>query len=85
MSEGTIGFTLNNMVAAPAASAVPKVIFKSEDGILDCYGTTLPADEATGYATGCTFRKTNGGDGTSQYTNEGSVTSALFKAITAAA
>jgi acyl CoA:acetate/3-ketoacid CoA transferase beta subunit len=82
MSEFTIGFELNNMVAAPAGEAVVQVIFRSEDGILDCYGTTVPTDADEDYATGCTFRKVNGGNATSIYVNEGDQDSALFKAMT---
>jgi hypothetical protein len=85
MSENNIWFELDNMMPAPAGVAVPVTMYKSEDGILQCYGTTKPADAATGYATGCLFQNTDGGDGTSLYVNEGSVTSASFKAVTAAA
>lgn len=53
-------------------------------GILDCFGATVPTDATAGYATGCTFRKTNGGDSTSLYLNEGSSTSCSFRAVTAA-
>lgn len=53
-------------------------------GILDCFGTTVPADATAGYATGCTFRHTDGGDSTSLYVNEGTNTSCSFRAVTAA-
>jgi hypothetical protein len=51
-------------------------------GIIVAYGTTVPADAATGYATGCLFLHTDGGDGTSLYVNEGSNTSADFDPVT---
>lgn len=54
-------------------------------GILLAYGATVPADAATGYATGCLFLHTDGGDATSLYVNEGSDTSANFNAVTVAA
>jgi hypothetical protein len=50
-------------------------------GILDCYGTTKPTDGSTGYATGCTFRKTNGGNATALYVNEGTLASCSFKVL----
>lgn len=53
-------------------------------GILDAFGTTVPADASSGYATGCTFRQTDGGDSTALYVNEGSSTSSSFRAVTAA-
>lgn len=84
MTEFNIEYELHNMVPAPAGVATPHVIYKTEDGILDCYGTTVPSDEATGYATGCIFRHTDGGDGTSLYVNEGDEDSCDFNAITVA-
>lgn len=52
--------------------------------ILD-FGNTVPSDGVSGYATGCIFIHTDGGDGTALYVNEGSSTSANFNAITVAA
>lgn len=54
------------------------------NGLLDAHGVTVPADGATGYATGCLFRKLDGGVGTSLYVNEGDETSADFNAVTTA-
>ncbi len=53
-------------------------------GILDAFGATVPADGSSGYAVGCLFRHTDGGDGTALYVNEGSDTSCDFNAITVA-
>lgn len=53
-------------------------------GIMDAYGDTVPADAATGYATGCLFRHTDGGAGTSLYVNEGTKASADFNAVAGA-
>ena len=57
-----------------------------EDGdlLLDASGDTVPSDGATGYATGCLFKHTDGGAGTSLYVNEGSGTSADFNALAGA-
>ncbi|KKM16493.1 hypothetical protein LCGC14_1685280 [marine sediment metagenome] len=38
----TLAFDHHNMVPAPAGSAVVQTIFKSEDGILLAYGSTVP-------------------------------------------
>jgi len=53
-------------------------------GLLMVSGTTLPTDGDAGYATGCLFQKTDGGDGSALYVNEGDETSADFNLITVA-
>lgn len=53
-------------------------------GVLDAFGVTVPADASAGYATGCVFRHTDGGDSTALYVNEGTNTSCSFRAVTAA-
>lgn len=50
-------------------------------GLLWASGTVVPSDNADGYQTGCIFQKTDGGDGTSLYINEGSVTACDFNAV----
>lgn len=85
MSEFTIAFELANMVPGKAGVAVPIATFITEDGVLDCYGTTKPADAAEGFATGCLFRKTDGADGSALYVNEGDADSADFNLVTVAA
>lgn len=50
-------------------------------GILDAYGTTVPTDGEVGYATGCTFRHTDGGSGTALYANKGTDTACNFDAV----
>lgn len=50
-------------------------------GVLDIWGTSVPADATAGYATGCLYRKVNGGDGTALYLNEGTSASCDFNAI----
>jgi hypothetical protein len=54
-------------------------------GWLVAWGVTKPADAATGYATGCLFLHTDGGDGSALYVNEGDADSADFNLITVAA
>lgn len=53
-------------------------------GILYAHGTSVPADGAVGYATGCLFAHTDGGAGTALYCNEGDKSSADFDAVTVA-
>jgi hypothetical protein len=45
-------------------------------------GTTVPTDATAGYAKGCFFMKSNGGEGTTFYINEGSETSCDFNPVT---
>jgi len=54
-------------------------------GLLLASGTTVPTDGTAGYATGCIFQHTDGGDGSALYVNEGTVTSCDFNLITVAA
>ena len=51
-------------------------------GILDAWGTGVPTAGASGYATGCTYKRIDGGADTALYINEGSNTSATWVAIT---
>jgi len=44
-------------------------------------GTTVPANAVAGYAKGHMFRKTDGGEGTTWYINEGTVTSCEFNPV----
>jgi hypothetical protein len=50
-------------------------------GLLFSHGTTVPADGAAGFETGCLFQKTDGGNGTALFVNEGTAASADFNAI----
>lgn len=60
--------------------ADPKsIIAKNQEGngILAC-GTTVPTDATTGYATGCLFLHTDGGNNDALYVNEGTASSCDF-------
>ena len=74
MSEFTQAFELHNMIPGPKASAVIQVMYKGEDGILLCYGTSadtvLEAEAADTYAPGCLYQKVSG-TGSKVYINEG--------------
>ena len=64
MSEYNIAFELENMVPGKAGVAAPTTIFASEDGILNCYGTSaitvLEAEAADTYAPGCIYQLVSG-------------------------
>lgn len=83
-NRAQLAFDHHNMVPAPAGKAVVQTIFKSEDGILLCYGITKPTDGTAGYAIGCLFMHTDGDDGTSLYVNEDTATECEFNAVTVA-
>jgi len=55
------------------------------NGKVFAWGNTVPTDATAGYSPGCIFVHTDGGDATSAYLNEGTVTSCDFNALLAAA
>ena len=64
MSEFKISKILNDMVEGPVASTVVRITYKSEDGILGCYGTSavsvLNDEAADTYSPGCLYIRVNG-------------------------
>lgn len=71
---------------ATANQGVDSVILTDGAGnALFAFGTTVPTDADSGYATGCLYADTNGGDATSLFVNEGTSASCNFNAITVAA
>lgn len=66
------------MVADRAGVATPRTVWKTEDGIEDCRGTTVPTDASEGYAPGCDFRDITNG---AKYINEGTKASADFNKV----
>jgi len=77
---------LHNMMAGPAASAAIQTIYKSEDGIMLCYGTAaytvLEAD--TVYAPGCIYIKVVAAGPSIWYGNQGTAASPDFDTFTVA-
>jgi len=71
----TLAFDHHNMVPAPAASATVQVIFKTEDGIMLCYGTAahtvLEAEAADTYSPGCMYIRVVAAGPSITYTNVG--------------
>lgn len=49
-----------------------------DDKVLLARGATVPVDGTAGYSVGCIFMDTDGGIGTTTYTNDGSITSCDF-------
>jgi hypothetical protein len=80
-----ISQSLHDMVPAPAAVAAIRNIFVSEDGIMLCYGLTVPSDAATGYAPGCIFIHVDGTTVSKWYGNIGTKASADFNLVTVSA
>ena len=74
MSEYTQANELINMVPANAASSVIQTIYKSDDGVLLCFGTSaisvLQAEDANTYAPGCMYILVSG-TSSKVYINEG--------------
>lgn len=81
MNKANAQSVLNDIQLTASGSILP---LPNDAGFLFAWGTTVPADAATGYAPGCLFIHTDGGDGTALYVNEGTVASADFNAITVA-
>lgn len=68
----------------PAGGATPVVLQRCDDGVLDCYGTTVPT-AANIYAPGCTFKKTDAvGTAIGLYVNKGTSASPSFTLVTQA-
>lgn len=81
-TPANVAYDIVNMVPAAAASATPQNIFRSENGIIFAYGTTVPSDAATGYAPGCIFFDVDASTrGTQVFQNEGTKASANFDSL----
>jgi len=83
-----ISHELETMVEAPAAAATPRVRYETEDGIMDCYGTTAvnaaPLTTAGLYAPGCVYILVASG-ASKAYLNTGTTASptwTLFGSVT---
>jgi hypothetical protein len=81
-NESRLGHQHHNMIPADAGEAAPSVIWRTEDGIMLAYGTTLP-NAVAGYAIGALFVKTGATD-PGLYQNNGTAVSCDFGSITAA-
>jgi len=77
----TLAFDHHNMVPAPAASSTIKTIFKTEDGILLCYGTAAAPSTANTYAEGCVYIKLVAAGVSVMYKNYGTYASPDFEEV----
>ena len=73
VNRAFIGWALDNMVPAPASSTTIRTIFRTEDGVMVCYGTPGASDlDATTdiYAPGCIYIRSLTGGGSICYFND---------------
>jgi len=86
VNRAFLGWALDNMIAAPASSTTIRTIFKTEDGVMLCYGTPGHTDlEATAdvYAGGCVYLRALTGGGSLVYLNQGTKAVPNFVLISA--
>ena len=76
----TLAFDAHNMTPGIAGTANYQTIFKSEDGVLDCYGTVVPTLINT-FAEGCLFHKVNASSNDVLYVNNGTYASPDFELV----
>lgn len=84
---GLSQFNFETMIPGAASSAVIRTMFKTEDGVIFCYGTSdvsVLEAEADVYAPGCIYIKSLTAGSSIVYVNEGTAASPDFDAITTA-
>ncbi len=75
---------LHDMIAAPAPSTVIQVIYRTELGIMMCYGTaanTVLEAQANVYAPGCTYVQSLAAGTSIKYENVGTAASPDFNTV----
>ena len=74
-TRAQLAFDHHNMVPSPAPSTTVQVIWRTEKGIMYCYGTsehgTLEAEAADTYAPGCIYVKALAAGTSVMYINVG--------------
>ena len=88
-NRANIAWYLDNMIAAPAAEATVHTIFRTEDGVMLCYGTPGDTDleapaspgNANVYAPGCIYIRALTGGGSICYFNDGTKAAPNFVPI----
>ena len=76
----TMGFDHNNMTPANVGTAAIQVIWRTVDGVIDCWGTTVPTTVNT-FAEGCIFHKVNASANDTLYVNNGTYASPSFEKV----
>ncbi len=74
----TRAYDNHNMVPGPAGTSVDQIIWNTEDGISEFYGTGTPPTTANKYAEGCIYHKHNDTNEDTLYTNIGTYASPNF-------
>ena len=77
----TKAYDHNNMVPAPASTAVIRIIWTSEDGIQICTGTGTAPTTANTFAEGCLYFKSNASADDTLYVNNGTYASPSFERV----
>lgn len=81
-TRATIAFDLNNMVPGkPGKTGVVYAIYKSEDGVLQCYGIDAPPSTANVFAEGCIYHKVNATSNDVLYVNNGTFAAPSFEKV----
>jgi len=80
-SRYTMAFDHHNMVKAPTATSTVRVVWNSEDGVMDCYGTGSAPTTANTYAEGCIYRKLVAAGVSIMYINYGTYASPDFREV----
>lgn len=81
VNRAFLGRALDDMVAAPASEVLIHTIFRTEDGVMICYGTpgdTDLEDTTDIYASGCIYIRSLVGGGSICYFNQGTKASPDF-------
>ncbi len=84
---GLSQFDFETMIPGSAASAVIRTMFKTEEGIIFCYGSaahTVLEAQANVYAPGCIYIKSLAAGSSIIYVNEGTAASPDFDVVTVA-
>ena len=77
-SRFVMGYDHHNMTPSKAGTSVDQVIWNTEDGIMDFYGTGTPPTTASKYAEGCVYHKVNDTNEDTLYVNIGTYASPNF-------
>ncbi len=77
----TRAYDNHNMVPGPAGTSVDQIIWNTEDGISEFYGTGTPPTTANTYAEGCIYHKHNASSDDTLYVNNGTYASPSFEKI----
>lgn len=84
LADAVTSFNVLELDGVVMTVGTPSITVKevtSDGNVTYAVGATIPTDGDAGYAVGCIFKNSAGGAGTTIYINEGSNTSASFRAL----